>query len=290
MKKTQCFFRAANSVIEKNMSKYSKDYYNYLCKEDELKFTFSPYYWQENNPSALCKTSNNRLVLIGNEIILDNIPSGIKQYTDLESDIFNDPFDILCFRKFFEDGLRFGTINVTNGDIEDKDFKLFEHLYGDSLYMVFEERKLDSENPKLKKHRHISFFSDYQLCCLNAHWFLNDLSYRSTVEVPGSWKSTLRKLQRNGFFLKENAITKVPLAEAYYGNRNRENLTLQDRVNLLWKSISDSHYSFAAQIDNPSLEQQLAFFLFRSNIVGFGWMPCLFAKSKLNELVELRND
>lgn len=50
------------------MSNYSKDYYGHLVKYGELKFTASPYYWQENNPSALCKSSSNRLVLIGNEI------------------------------------------------------------------------------------------------------------------------------------------------------------------------------------------------------------------------------
>ena len=180
--------------------------------------------------------------------------------------------------------MRFGTINVTNGDVEDKDFKFLERLYGDLTYIVFEDRRLSSDNPQLKRHRHITFISDWQLCCLNAYLFLNAYSYGYTLDVPDSWNSTLRKLYRNGFVLDGNHIRIAPSIEAYYRNGNRERLTLQDRVNLLWKFINDSYYNFAAQINNPGIEQHLAYFLFRSNIIGFGWMPCLFAKSKLNEL------
>ena len=281
------------------------------CEVDEgdLYFVKSPFYWQNNNPSALAKTWHGYLRSVGHENYVESAEPQNK--TEFEAEIIQTNIVIEDFRKFIDDGQKFGTINVTNADAESSYFEMLKRMYGSVAYIVFEEREYDRKDPTKKHERHVSFLTEYDLCVLNERYYYSDESYyhgiiEKTIPSPitstgqmkrqneykeTSFERTRKKLYRNGFSLgrsnnyTEYAPLRGPSKNEYFSNQKRERLDSQDLMNLLWRTICDAHRDDGVQTKNERTTiQDLAYELYRANIVGFGWMPCLLAKREPNEL------
>ena len=281
----------------------------HIAKDDDLDFVESPFYWQNCNPSALTKTWHGFLSVVGNEND-NNICDNPDNKTEFESEIIRTNSSIEEFRQFIEDGQKFGTINITNGECSN--FDLLKRMYGSVIYVVFEDRLFNKKDPRLKHGRHVSFFTEYDLCLMNPRAYHSDDSYYRAISnkiVPSiitssgqlrnqstntetSFERTRKKLYRNGFTLESRdsnrrsySSSNYPTKEEYYSNKDIEHLDSQDMMNLLWTAICDAHRddgNIPEEKRTPS--QNLAYYLYHFNIVGFGWMPCLFAKQELNEL------
>lgn len=279
--------------------------------DGDLYFVKSPFYWQNNNPSALAKTWHGYLRHIGHENYVESAEPQDK--TEFEAEIIQMNIVIEDFRKFVDDGQKFGTINITNADAESSYFEMLKRMYGSVVYIIFEEREYDRKDPTKKHERHVSFLTEYDLCVLNERYYYSDESYYhgiiektipSVITSTGqmkrqneyketSFERTRKKLYRNGFSsgrsnnYEEYAPLRGPSENEYFSNQKRERLDSQDLMNLLWKIICDAHKDDG----DPNLPKKkrtiledLAYELYRANIVGFGWMPCLLAKRELNEL------
>ena len=279
--------------------------------DGDLYFVKSPFYWQNNNPSALAKTWHGYLRSIGHENYVESAEQP-QNRTEFEAEIIQTNIVIEDFRKFVDDGQKFGTINVTNADAESSYFEMLKRMYGSVVYIVFEEREYNRKDPTKKHERHVSFLTEYDLCVLNERYYHSDESYYhgiiertipSAITSTGqmkrqnecketSFERTRKKLYRNGFSLGrgnnyvEYAPLRGPSENEYFSNQKRERLDSQDLMNLLWRIICDAHKDDG----DPNLPKKntiledLAYELYRANIIGFGWMPCLLAKRELNEL------
>ena len=277
--------------------------------EGDLYFVKSPFYWQNNNPSALAKTWHGYLRSIGHENYVESAEPQDK--TEFETEIIQTNIVIEDFRKFIDNGQKFGTINLTNADAESSYFEMLKRMYGSVAYIVFEEREYDRKDPAKKHERHVSFLTEYDLCALTPRYFHSDESYYhgifestipSAITSTGqmkrqneyketSFERTRKKLYRNGFSLgrsnnhTEYAPLHCPTENEYFSNQKREKLDSQDLMNLLWRFICDAHRDDGDPLKKSrTIMQDLAYELYRANIVGFGWMPCLLAKRELNEL------
>ena len=277
--------------------------------DGDLYFVKSPFYWQNNNPSALAKTWHGFLRTVSCENYVESAEPQDK--TEFESEIIQTNIVIEDFRKFVDDGQKFGTINVTNADAESSYFEMLKRMYGSVAYIVFEEREYDRKDPAKKHERHVSFLTEYDLCVLNERYYHSDEAYYQAIlekVVPlvvtssgqmknqsnnkeTSMERTLKKLYRNGFSLgcgyteTEYAQTRCPTENEYFSNQKREKLDSQDLMNLLWRIVCDAHRDDGDPMKKRrTILQDLAYELYRANIIGFGWMPCLVAKRELNEL------
>jgi len=279
---------------------------NPLTGTNEADFFVSPYYWENNNPSALVKTHGGIFHSAGEELFGFRATS--TSSSDFEIHVLSNSVEVFSFRKFLEDGQKFGTINITNAECGN--FRMLKEMYGSFMYVIFEDRKRNSENPTLRPLRHVEFFSEYQLCLLNKHdWFSEDAYYLSISNgdnvvyngvsiLPNTWAETRAKLFRNGFYTTSiNEISyseeHFPSKEEYYGNNKREKLNSNDLVNLLWKALCYLHEN-DIETTKPTMENSAESYMEKlrvglatscctCNVVGFGWLPCLFAKSELNE-------
>ena len=278
--------------------------------DGDLYFVKSPFYWQNNNPSALAKTWHGFLRTVSRENYVESINQP-QDRTEFEAEIIQTNIVIEDFRKFVNDGQKFGTINVTNADAESSYFEMLKRMYGSVAYIVFEEREYDRKDPSKKHERHVSFLTEYDLCVLNERYYLSDEAYYQAIlekVVPlivtssgqmknqpnnkeTSMERTLKKLYRNGFSLgcghneMEYAQTRCPTENEYFSNYKREKLDSQDLMNLLWRFVCDAHRDDGDPMKKRrTIMQDLAYELYRANIIGFGWMPCLLAKRELNEL------
>lgn len=278
--------------------------------EGDLYFVKSPFYWQNNNPSALAKTWHGFLRTVSRENYVESINQP-QDRTEFEAEIIQTNIVIEDFRKFVDDGQKFGTINVTNADAESSYFEMLKRMYGSVAYIVFEEREYNRKDPTKKHERHVSFLTEYDLCDLNERYYHSDESYYhgiiertipSAITSTGqmkrqnecketSFERTRKKLYRNGFSLgcghneMEYAQTRCPTENEYFSNQKREKLDSQDMINLLWKFVCDAHRDDGDPMKKRrTIMQDLAYELYRANIIGFGWMPCLLAKRELNEL------
>lgn len=279
--------------------------------DGDLYFVKSPFYWQNNNPSALAKTWHGYLRSVGHENYVESAEPQDK--TEFETEIIQTNIVIEDFRKFIDDGQKFGTINITNADAESSYFEMLKRMYGSVAYIVFEEREYDRKDPTKKHERHVSFLTEYDLCVLNERYFHSDESYYhgifetiipSIITSSGqlkqqnerkeiSFELTRKKLYRNGFSLgrsnspTEYAPLRCPTENEYFSNQKREKLDSQDMMNLLWKIICDAHRDDGDPTkpkQKRTILEDFAYELYRANIIGFGWMPCLLAKRELNEL------
>lgn len=280
----------------------------HVAKDDDLDFVESPFYWQNCNPSALTKTWHGFLSVVGNEND-NNICDNPDDKTEFESEIIRTNSSIEEFRQFIEDGQKFGTINITNAECSN--FDLLKRMYGSVIYVVFEYRGFNKKDPRLKKGRHISFFTEHDLCILNPRLYCSDESYYQAISnkiVPSiitssgqlrkqpndketSLEKTRKKLYRNGFTLnspdnrRSYVKPHIPTREEYFSSKDVERLDSQDMMNLLWTAICDAHRDDGnVPEERRNISENLAFYLYHFNIIGFGWMPCLFAKQELNEL------
>ena len=277
--------------------------------DSDLYFVKSPFYWQNNNPSALAKTWHGFLRNIGHENYVESAEQP-ENRTEFEAEIIKTNIVIEDFRKFVDNGQKFGTINVTNADVESSYFEMLKRMYGSVAYIVFEERTIDKNDPRKKHERHVSFLTEYDLCVLNERVYHSDESYYhgiieriipSAITSTGQMKSqneyketsferTRKKMYRNGFSLgcgtnETYAPLRAPSENEYFSNQKREKLDSSDMMNLLWIAIGEAHRDDGDQSKmERTLSQDLAYELYRANIIGFGWMPCLFAKRELNEL------
>ena len=278
--------------------------------DGDLYFIKSPFYWQNNNPSALAKTWHGFLRTVSRENYVESINQP-QDRTEFEAEIIQTNIVIEDFRKFVDDGQKFGTINVTNADAESSYFEMLKRMYGSVAYIVFEEREYDRKDPAKKHERHVSFLTEYDLCVLNERYYHSDEAYYQAIlekVVPlivtssgqmknqpnnkeTSMERTLKKLYRNGFSLgcghneMEYAQTRCPTENEYFSNQKREKLDSQDLMNLLWRFVCDAHRDDGDPMKKRrTIMQDLAYELYRANIIGFGWMPCLLAKRELNEL------
>lgn len=236
-------------------------------------FGVSPFYWEQNNPSALFKNEHDRLAMFY-EDYSDDANELLQNTTDFETQIIGTPREIKVFRKFLADGKKFGCTNVSNAGC--RHFSLLKEMYGSFVYLVFENKALDRNDPRLKHQRSVLFFDEYSLCIANIRFFKSNEEYFDLVSaehgIVSSFERLMAKLFRNGFYLDDSnpwqyAEEKYPMPEYYYSNEKREKLDSSDLVSLLWKAIADSRIDADTQY-----------------IVGFGWLPCLLAKEKLNEL------
>ena len=283
--------------------------------DGDLYFVESPFYWQNSNSSALAKTWHGYLRTVGRENSSESAVAP-EDKTEFESEIISTNSVIKDFRKFISDGQKFGTINITNSDADSTLFEMLKRMYGSVVYIVLEERAISADDPRKKHKRHVAFFSEYDLCALNERCYHADDSYyyaitekripsivtssgqlrKQAVETESSMDLTRKKLYRNGFkCLPVNLISvdigkgiysnNYPTKEEYFSNKKREQLGSQDMMNLLWKVISDIHREDAEDpIGRETFKKKLANELYSTNIVGFGWLPCLLAKKDLNEL------
>lgn len=281
---------------------------NHVAKDEDLDFTESPFYWQNCNPSALAKTWHGFLSIVGEENV-SQICDSPDDKNEFESEIIKSNSSIGAFKKFIEDGQKFGTINITNGDCSN--FEMLKKMYGFVIYVVFEDRRFNKKDPRMKHGRHISFFTEYDLCLMNSQCYHSDESYYNAildidmrVASTSQFKSQLRKketqfdltrkkMYRNGFKIASKngtsmsayAKSNCPTKEEYFSNHARERLDSQDMMNLLWTAICDAHRDDGNVLkEKRNLTENLAYYLYHFNIIGFGWMPCLFAKQEFNEL------
>ena len=280
-----------------------------VADDGDLYFVESPFYWQNSNPSAIAKTWHGFLKTIGNENV-NEIKEVPENQTEFESEIISTNSAIEAFRKFVSDGQKFGTISITNSDADSTMFEMLKRMYGSIVYVVFEKREIPSDDPRKKHERSVMFFSDYDLCALNERYYYTDDSYYYAItenrmqSATSSWQlhqqlskteyscdRTRKKMYRNGFRLMlanagEETYGKnsCPTKEEYFSNQKREQFDSQDLMNLLWRAICESHREDTDATDNSVLQYKIARELYCSNIIGFGWMPCLLAKKDLNEL------
>lgn len=282
-----------------------------VADDGDLYFVESPFYWQNSNPSALAKTWNGYLRTVGCENSSESADAP-EDKTEFESEIIGTNAAIEDFRKFISDGQKFGTINITNSDADSTLFEMLKRMYGSIAYVVLEERAISADDPRKKHKRRAAFFSEYDLCALNERCYRTDDSYyyaitekripsivtssgqlsKQAVETESSMDLTRKKMYRNGFKCLQTDQDKgiysrysCPTKEEYLSNQKREQLGSQDMMNLLWKVISDIHPEYAEDpIGRDTFKKKLANELYSANIVGFGWLPCLFAKKDLNEL------
>ena len=265
-----------------------KKYFDYTPSDEELYFVESPYYWVENNPSALVKVSHGYLRLIGNEVCQNRDPNSTSDNVPnyFGHDILTGS-EVAPFAEFFQNGIKYGTINVSNA--ESDNFEMLKRMYGSVVYIVLESRSVCLNNPRLKHSRCILFYTEAALCSMNSKYLLSDEGYFKSIRESDSRKTSLdrtrEKLYRNGFRLcNGGAYYQYPTESEFWTIKDREKLNSEDLINLLWKAVSDAHPDEGRLNSDPSAKERLAFQLFRSNIIGFGWLPCLFAKSSLNEL------
>ena len=258
-------------------------------------FGISPFYWEQNNPSALIKTYHGHLDILGEEYTGVSFDNPVDR-TDFEREILNTAAEIHAFRFFAADGEHFGCMNLTNAECSH--FELLKDMYGPLLYLVLENKMLNKSDPRKKRRRHVIFFDEYTLCLLNERYFTSADRYLGLISLNKDTPTTFEKLQakmfRNGFCISEStptgyAASKYPTPEQYYSNKNREKLDSSDLISLLWKVIADSHIKDADKRFDDVLEAPLAVanfahLIYNCAIVGFGWMPCLLAKKNLNEL------
>lgn len=288
----------------------SKQYVTrHITNDGDLDFTESPFYWQNCNPSALSKTWHGFLSIVGQENVDKDYTDPIDK-TDFEVEVIKTNASIDDFRKFLNDGQRFGTINITNAECQN--FNMLKKMYGSVAYIVFEDRKFNEKDPRMKHDRHISFYTEYDLCMMNQRCFHSDKSYYRAItnkispaviassgqmrnqsnNKETSLDKTRKKLYRNGFSLESRDDNKWtysnphhPTMDEYFSNKRTEHLDSQDMMNLLWLAIGDAHRDEARlRSEKPDINKNLAFNLYHYNLIGFGWMPCLFAKQELNEL------
>lgn len=258
-------------------------------------FGVSPFYWEQNNPSALIKTYHGHLDILGEEYIGEDIENP-QNRTDFEREILNTSTEIYAFRCFTADGEHFGCMNLTNAECFH--FELLKDMYGPLLYLVLENKILSKSDPRKKRRRHIIFFDECTLCLLNERYFMSADRYLGLISLNKDTPTMFEKLQakmfRNGFCISEStpteyAVSEYPTPEQYYSNENREKLDSSDLISLLWKAIADSHIKdadkrFVGAVGSELGIANFAHLIYNCAIVGFGWMPCLLAKKNLNEL------
>lgn len=246
---------------------------------EDLDFCISPYYWDNNNPSALVKCRNEDLKNIGYEINNRFSYEASINRNDFEASVFNSIPEVQAFRDFIENGQKFGCINVTNGN--SACFDLLKQMYGSVMYLVFESRMLRKDDPAKKRMRYVIFFTEYDICCQSSNFFLNDESYIKHIEIDRSlFSSIMEKLYRNGFRISSSssnvsyAHSIMPTKEQFYSLKNRERFNSSEMLIMLWKCILNGYYN----------NKDLSFYVISSNIIGFGWLPCLFAKDHMSEM------
>ena len=242
-------------------------------------YCVSPYYWENNNPSAISFTSET-FDTVGNEI-LGALPKDVKlNPTDFDHDVLDTVNESFAFRKFINNGQKFGCINITNAKCWS--FNHLKEMYGSVVYIVFENKSLNENDPRLKRGRHIMFINEYDLCALNSRLFLSDEAYYSHLVNNSKYESlftkTLKKLYRNGFVFNKDYPSQIQ----YFSSKDVERLESQDLMNLLWKLLCS--FSPSQKNNDNKFVSAFAQKLYSCNIIGFGWMPCLVAKEKYNEL------
>ena len=252
---------------------------------EDLDFCVSSYYWANNNPSALVKSlhGDEELKNIGYEFNIRFFDKVSINKNDFEDSVFNTLSEIQAFRNFVEYGQKFGCINITNGD--STHFNLLKQMYGSVIYLVLESRMLRKDDPAKKRTRYVVFFTEYGICCQSSVFFLSDANYLKHIEINNikstrnyskSFSSIMKKLYRNGFRKSISDLSsRMPTKEQFYSLKNRERFNSSEMLIMLWKCILNGYYN-----ENSDF----SFYITTSNIIGFGWLPCLFAKDCMNEM------
>ena len=277
-------------------------------EDNEIDFGSSQYYWENNNPYAITKNFHGHIVTLGNEMFRHRTYQDHDlESTEFERFVFDSSHDydeIRAFRKFIEHGQKFGCVNITNDECDH--FDLLKSMYGSIAYIVFEDRSLDKEDPTKKKARHVFFLDEYDLCMLNFRIFMSDESYYGSIldksisplpisqmmqtGFPGNMKKKEKsasdilceKLYRLGFVCNQNFY---PTKDQYYSRKAKSVSTLDflessELMMLLCRTIS----SACKPNDNDDDADELRNLFYSCNIVGLGWLPCIFSKTTLNEL------
>ena len=249
---------------------------------EDLDFCVSPYYWDNNNPSALVKCRNEELKNIGYEVNNRFFDEASINKNDFEASVFDTIPEVQAFRDFIENGQKFGCINITNNN--SACFDLLKQMYGSVMYLVFESRMLRKNDPAKKRTRYVIFFTEYSICCQCSNFFLSDAGYLQYIEINNNinkgysktFSSIMEKLYRSGFrkIISSGVSSIMPTKEQFYSLKNRERFNSFEISILLWKCILNGYYN----------NKDLSFYAISSNIIGFGWLPCLFAKDSMNEM------
>jgi len=279
----------------------------FVEEKDNSYFPISDRYWEQNNPSALVPAGDGSISMIGSEYERlgwnEPIPIETIEYNSLENNLFQDTYCKYAFNRFMSEGMKYGCIN-TGCASEQED--LYKKLYGNFVYVVLEHRALDHYHPNRKHTRFVLFFTEYDIARLIEPRLLTPEMYFSqltsdyeTKSVYALKETVFNKLFRNGLeniHSQEVHVSTYPLQRGtrwmtmkeYFNNPNREKLTPQELCFLFWYMIASGTLKDHETVGHTGFYESDESCCFHfTNIVGFGWLPCLMAKESFNEMDRL---